>query len=416
MEYAETKSYVRDLETKLKTHGDQANSSDETVAELRKELLRLKEDNVRLSQHTSEIEGRLSKTEGHSSTLILQIEKHEREALERETAYRDLEQHVALLDTSKDNKLLLESLVDKDQRIADLQKQIEDQNASREEHDDLQRISESERAAQAALRTNLDSLSFSTLHDGPSRELSATPLADAKGSVAGRSPVPSLRSLQELTPPDSPGSRRPDPQDEHLAQLEAAMQESAARCAEAETKYANAEHQIADLLSQLSEARLIHAELDDVLPDSPEQRDDVSEAGSSRLQTPKDASPSTSPDRADVGRRGSASGATGMNGVGVKQRDFRGGRGFGELKRARPQSLSQELSSAQYLESSPRASWTGPSALRLTTPPSRQSLPALHQPVRSAQSLEAELRFVHEVSETCTWVAVWLIAGGGETR
>jgi hypothetical protein len=39
---------------------------------------------------------------------LAQIERHEKDAVDREQAYRDLERHAALLDTSKENKLLLD--------------------------------------------------------------------------------------------------------------------------------------------------------------------------------------------------------------------------------------------------------------------------------------------------------------------
>jgi len=63
----------------------------------------------------------------------------------------------------------------------------------------------------------------------------------------------------------------------------------------------------------------------------------------------------------------------------------------------RPQSLSQELSSAHSPGLSSRPSWGGPNSLLLAPSSSRQSMPIM-KPSRSLQSLEAELKFVHEVS------------------
>jgi len=379
-------------------HADKTDSSEETVNDLRKEISKLKEANARLSQHTTGIEARLTMTEGHSSTLIAQIEKHEKQALEREQAYRDLEQQVIRLDTTKDSKMLWESLAEKDQRILELQEQLEDQTASREERGQLRRSVEDEKLAQAELREKLEHLTASSSDNRSSLGPSAMSVNDEGEAVPNQSPVPSMKEPQELNTLENSEWNRSGSQSEQVAQLEVALQELATRCAEAESKNTIAEHKIAELTTQLSEAKLIHAELDDGLPGSLEQRDDASESGSSRLQTPKDPSPATSPVRSNASRRGSMPVMSAANGVGVKQRDFRAGRGLGELKRVRPQSLSQELLSAQYLESSPRASWNGPSALRLTTSPSRQSLPAMQQPLRTSQSLEAELRFLHEVS------------------
>ena len=376
------------------------------MADLRKEITRLKEANDRLTQHTSEIETRLSKSEGHAAVLIAQIEKHEKETLEREQAYRDLEAHVALLDTSKDNKLLLESLAEKEQRISALEQQVIDQTAGQSEREQLRQSVQVEKAAQAELRAKLAQLEVSAANS--TRDTSLSSFDDVKEQLPNRSPVPTVK---ELTPPESPTSVRPTHNDDHVAQLEAALRELEARCAEAESKYSEAEHQIAELSTLLSEARLVHAELDDVMPispgaPSPGVHDDTSDSGSTTLQTPRDSSRSSSPVRLATRRGSTPSMLTPLTGaVALKQRDFRHGRGsFGDLKRARPQSLSQELSSAQSLDSSPRASWTGPpSALRLATSPRnhRQSLPAapMLKPLRSSSSLEAELRFVHGVVE-----------------
>lgn len=394
--------YIQDLETKLKSHADTSDSHGEAVTELRKEIAKLKESNERLNQHATEIEARLAKSDTHSSSLVAQLERYETEAAARERAYHDLERHVAVLDTSQDNKLLLEELSEKNDRIVLLERQIEQGAVDREEQQNLRRSIAVEQAAQAELRARLLEVSTSTTQSG-NRDTPNMSFDDAKEQLPQRSPVPTVK---ELTPPDSPGSIRPISQDEQVVQLEAALKDLAARCAEAESRASEAEHHIADLTTQLSEAKLIHAEMDDVLPissplPSPGLRDDISESGSTTLQTPVGPSPATSPGRPSVGRRGSLPIMTPTNGAitALKPRDFRLGRGFGETKQKRPQSLSQELHSAQSLESSLRTSWGGPpNSLRLTTSPSRLSLPAMQKPMRSSQSLEAELKFVHEVS------------------
>ena len=363
------------------------------VAELKKEIARLKESNSRLNQHTSEIESRLARSEDHSSTLLTQVEQHEAEVAKRQQAYEDLERRLAVLLTSQDNKVLTAELAEKNQRILTLEGQLSEQASLQMERDQLRITIQEEQAAGAELRAKLNNLSVSTSTTGSSsREPSSISFDDAKEALPQRSPVPTIR---ELTPPDSPGSVVPLPQDQQVFQLETALRELAA-------KYHEAEHHIADLTTQLSEAKLIHAELDDILPteNSPPTApipDDDSETGTPSLQTPKGPSPAVSPSRSTNSRRGSQTVPPSGGTVAVKPKDFRAGRGSGESQRARPQSLSQELSSAQSLDSL-RASWTGPSALKLASSPSRQSLPVMQQPLRTSQSLEAELKFVHEVS------------------
>lgn len=391
--------YIQDLEAKLKSHTDTVDLEGDTTVDLRKEIAKLKESHLRLNQHTSEIEARLAKSDTRSSALLAQIERHEKDAVDREQAYRDLERHAALLDTSKENKLLLEELVEKDKRISSLERQIEEQSNAQEDRERLLKTVAEEKAIQLELQSKLASLQEKSSSFGASsREPSVISFEDEKEGAPHSSP---LHPVKVLTAHDVQGSSRGLSSDAHVARLELELQELATKCAQAESRYAEAELQIAELTTQLSEAKLIHAELDDVLPESElspstEARDDISESDSLSVQTPRESSPSSSPIRPSSARRGSSAGTTLNSALAVKHRDFRVGRGFGELQRVRPQSLSQELSSAQLLDSPP-VSWNGPSALRLTTSPSRQSLPAMQKSLRSSQSLEAELRFVHEV-------------------
>lgn len=409
--------YIQDLETKLKAHADDTDVHGEVAGELRKEIAKLKEANERLNQHAAEIETRLTRSESHSASLIAQIERYEKEAADREERYQDLERHVAVLDTSRDNKLLLEELTAKNERILSLEREVEQNGAERAIKDVIRPSNSLGDAAPADAQTRL--LDVSTSGDSAKNRLtSALPFDDAKEPIPQRSPVPTIK---ELTPPDSPGSIRPMPQDHQVAQLEAALKDLAARCADAELRASEAEHHVADLTSQLSEAKLIHAEMDDILPTStalpsPGIRDDVSDSGSTTLQTPGGPSPSDSPRRSSIDRRSSMPTAGPVSGsmLALKQRDFRAGRGFGETKQRRPQSLSQELHSAQSLESSLRTSWGGPpNSLRLAISPSRLSLPAMQKPLRTSQSLEAELRFVHEVSRVSM---TQLTSGCGKAR
>ncbi|OCF36777.1 hypothetical protein I316_01373 [Kwoniella heveanensis BCC8398] len=409
--------YIQDLEAKLKAHAEKEDSHADVVAELKKDIAKLRENNAALNENTAELEARLSKSETSSANLAAQVEKHEREAERREAAYRELESHIALLDTTKDNKLLLKELDDRDRKIAELQRAFDEKITSDEkERSQLLEAVQMEKSIQFELRSNLAALqppSASTR--GPSSPSSVGAGENLESAINSRTPRPITK---ELTPPDSP--RSPSSEDisngEDIEALKEALRELSARCSDAESR-------VADLATQLSEAKLVHAEINDVMPPSPapvtpsvhtEEEDSAPSEAETTLQTPKEIAVNSSPSR----RRGSMP-IISSNGK-AKERDFRGGRGYGDSnhnsnRRTRPQSLSQELSSAQPLGSSSRASWTHTSSLLLSSPttnamiiggsPTGQAQAASPtaqsslKPSRSSQSLEAELKFVHRIVE-----------------
>ncbi|WVF71534.1 hypothetical protein IAT40_006342 [Kwoniella sp. CBS 6097] len=412
--------YIQDLEAKLKAHAEKEDSHSDVVAELKKDIAKLRENNAALNENAAELEARLSKSETSSITLAAQVEKHEREAERRKVAYRELESHIALLDTSKDNKMLLQELDERDRKIAELQRAFDEKVTFDEtERTQLLEAVQMEKSIQFELRSNLAALqppSASTR--GPSSPSSVGAGENLESAINSRTPRPMTK---ELTPPDSPQSPSSEdvPNNEDVEALKAALRELSARCSDAESR-------VADLTTQLSEAKLVHDEMDDVMPPSPapvtptvntEEEDSAPSEAETTLQTPKDSTVTASPSR----RRGSMP-IISSNGK-AKERDFRGGRGYGDSnhsnnnKRTRPQSLSQELSSAQPLGSSSRAFWTHTSSLLVSSPTTNaitngnnhsptgqvQSASPIAQgslkPSRSSQSLEAELKFVHRIVE-----------------
>ncbi|WWD17351.1 hypothetical protein CI109_101792 [Kwoniella shandongensis] len=389
-----SEAYVQDLEAKLKAHSDKEDSHSGTVTELKKDIAHLREENTSLTQHASEIEARLLKSEALSTTLAAQVEKHEREAQRREAAHKDLEAHIALLDTSKDSKALLKELEERDRRIAELQDRLEEKSTfETNERSSLLETVDAEKSIRADLQSRLESLQASTT-TGPVSPPSEHSDEAMNTVVEDRTP---LRTTRELTPPESPQSSGDSNTNEtgELEALKAALKELS-------EKYTDAESRVADLTSQLSEARLVQSEIDDVIPISPatpspdqNEDDDASETGTV-VQTPRGPSPSTSPSK----RRGSMPVISSVAVKGGQGSGFRGGRGYGDSKRTRPQSLSQELSSAQSSGLSPRASasWGRSNTLLLSSPTVSGSQ-AASKPLRSPHSLEAELKFVHRIVE-----------------
>ncbi|KAK8864351.1 hypothetical protein IAR55_001598 [Kwoniella newhampshirensis] len=392
---ASSEAYIQDLEAKLKSHAEQDDKRTGVIAELKKDIAKLREVHTTLNQHASEVEARLSKSESLSVTLATQVEKREREAATRESAYRDLEAHIALLDTSKDNKLLLEELEQRDRRIEELEQQLEVDSASVDrQRSALSNAVRTEKSTQAELRKRLSAFQSSVASTtGPVSPPPELVEEASDTTISSRSP---LLSTKELNPPESPQSSEGVTSTgiDELEALKAALSELSER-------YEAAESRVVDLTAQLSEARLVGAESDDVSPTSPatpsqnDIDDEASETGTV-VQTPRGPSPSTSPSQ----KRGSMPIVSLVAVKGGQGSGFRGGRGYGEYKRTRPQSLSQELSSAQSSGLSPRASasWVHTGSL-LSSSPTMTSEQHAPKPLRSSRSWEAEVKFVHRIVE-----------------
>jgi len=333
-------TYIHILEGKLQLHSDKDASSSEVVGDLKKEMAKLRESNLQFSNHTSELETRLANSEAHSTSLACEVKNHEKEAEQRESAYRDLESHVALLDTSKDSQSLLDELEHREKRITELERNQEDMRETLELG--RARLAADAEGETTGLRVQLASLNVST---------STISAASTNGSafenaraITGLGPSPSTRH-KELTPPDSPQPQRENAllENNEVVQLRDALRLLTARCAISELQSNQAQVKVNELTSQLSEAKLIHAELDDALPTSPIRvssilGDDASDDGST-VQTPRgSSSPSSSPTMQYGSRRSPLPvlnvATSGMATV-VRGRDFRGGRGSGESKRAR---------------------------------------------------------------------------------
>ncbi|KAK4689080.1 hypothetical protein P7C73_g1042, partial [Tremellales sp. Uapishka_1] len=399
-------AYIRDLETKLKHFTEREDSHSDIVAELRKEIAKIKETEATSSKYISELEVRLARTDTQSSDWSRKVESLEKEVEVREGLYRDLEARISLLDTSQESKALLGELDARDHRVADLERQLEQAVQSREqvgeEHAKLLDEVESEKSIQSELREQLSRLRDTTA----SRSVTPgdsfyTPADDLKQPILSIEHSPSIERT-ELTPPATPHAHRTSGIDQsedaqaELARLRSIHQRTLAELDGVSSQYRLAMSEIAELSMQLSEAREMH----DLVPPSPATRsettgngDEWSEAGTT-LQTPPGQSPQSSPvRRKGHGRRESLPiiSSPGSGFATVKQRDFRGGRGLSESKRIRPQSLSQELSSAGLSGTSPRTSWGPSSSLLFPTSPNRASMPIRLRPQRSASSLEAEV-------------------------
>lgn len=399
--------YINDLEAKLKGYSETEQSASDSTLELRNQITKLRESNKSLTHHANEIEARLSQADDRSSKLAQQVEELEKDLQRRDVSYKELEERIVLLDTSNDNKALLAELEGKNSAIAELERKLEDAARHTAAKDKLEQQLESERATLADLQAQLTEIGRRT----PS----------SKGSLSASN---LLEVTADRTPPCTPGNG-----ESNGDSLQAALEAMKARVEAAEERYYKAEERIADLSAQLAEAQ------DEInLPISPAISNNADdELEDTDLLSAKANTPTPSPNRRGSLPILSTIGfARGGNGSG-----FRGGRGHGESKthyqisssasmghlgqrplslaamashktavsalstqRARPQSLSQELSSAQRSLGSLRSSWTGNSLLFGQGPHTApaQGSKSGQAALRTPQSIEAELKFVHRVS------------------
>jgi hypothetical protein len=410
---ADDQGYIRDLETKLKIYAEQEGKHSEVVTALRKEIATHQAANVKLSQHTTELELRLIQSEDRGLALGGQIGQYEKEAERHEKAFKALESHITLLDTTEDNKALLEELQQREIRICEMEKEYRERHAALElEKLELQKSHDAASLANSQLRAEVDKLNVST-----SSAVSVDPHANDSTDLAPTRPPLLSQKTVFVTPPESPVTERQSFETDEVAELRRALRTLTAKYHESELRYSEAENQIMDLRTQLDDAHLAQAEVEDIVPSSPSNRThrssiDENSDESMTLTTPKEEQEGFNPSPTKPTRGGYRGSMPNLSLLTHKGRDFRSGRGIVESRRARsvtsllhvwselmtrPQSLSQELSSAHSPGLSSRPSWGGPNSLLLAPSSSRQSMPIM-KPSRSLQSLEAELKFVHEVS------------------
>lgn len=312
-------AYIRDLEGKLRVFADKDETHSDTVQELKKEIAKLKDVESTSNTYINELEGRLSKVDAQSTAFSQKIESYEKEIDRREGLYRDLEARVALLDTSADAKLLLKELDEKHQRVAELERELDEINQGKQnvgaENERLRKDFEAERSIQHELRNRLAGL---------------TPVKDHSGSKSAD--VTTSNTLSNRLEPT------PETNDE-IVRLQTAHDATVAELKTVSVKYREALAEITDLASQLSEARLVQSEVHDTVPVSPGPpseaatgNDDSSENGTT-LQTPIDGqSPQVTPTRRK-GHRDSlpilSSPGSGFNAV---KAGFRQGRGLSDKR------------------------------------------------------------------------------------
>ena len=385
-----TEAYVRDLEAKLTDYGEHDAEQDRhglAVSDLRKELTKQREKSEVTERYVKDLESRLAASEESVATFQRQVEVLERDITRREEAYHDLEGRLAILDTSGDHKLLLAELDERDRRILDLERNVDDLKSQHaiveQEGIRLASTAAAEKEAKDELVSQLRTLERATLAAAPKH-------------------LPS----SNFTPPQTPETPHLDKI--VVVDLESQLEGLQARYAQtvvdldlAHAKYVESLKNIESLQEQVDEANLVHSETADSLSTPIRQGFSLSLRTSSENLSSSPSSTSPSTPTSNVGQKSPRSRRSMpiVPATGSSRLSFLGRAGVSPTSsHGRSASLSQELSSATSSPNNfPALLLANSTATSTSTSPDfssfsmqrRESLPSPQ--TRSYESLKSEV-------------------------
>ena len=126
-------AYARDLESRLATHTANGDVEATVVAEMRKEMSQLKAAEGTNERYIKDLEARLTQSNEGTRGLQDQVARMENELARRDEAYKDLQQRMDMLDSSRENKALLEELDQRDVTLMQLQSRVDTLQGERDE-------------------------------------------------------------------------------------------------------------------------------------------------------------------------------------------------------------------------------------------------------------------------------------------
>ncbi|KAF8323370.1 kinesin-domain-containing protein [Clavulina sp. PMI_390] len=350
-----TEGYIRDLEAKLKAHADAA-ASEDSAAELRREIAKYKESEGVSATYIASLEQRLGRADGDIVTLRKQVDKFEAALDAKDAAIAKLETRIeSMLNESEDMRQWKTSLAEREKRVQELERQMEEWEKVRAETGQhRQRLV----SAVSEVESNRRSLE-----------------AEVNGATVPASPT---HSMMTITPADS----------SELTTLREKHQSTLTELEEVSSKYRDALTEISDLAAQIAEAKL-HSETS-------------SEVGSSDNGN-RPLSRSPRPSHRSISRRQTSESISILNvpTLGTppppSRRNFfrHAASSEGLHSRSQSQSLSSEFSSASFS----RTSWANGDSL---LSPTQGNFSRIHRQMsqdigRSAESLEKEIQSLQKV-------------------
>lgn len=370
---ATVEAYVRDLEAKLKDYGDQDQAHGIAVSDLRKEITKNREQSEKTEQYIVELEARLVKTDEVNAALRQRIEVLERDVQRREESYRELETRLSVFDSSADHKLLLAEIDEKERRLLNLERSLDETkvkaSSAATEQQRLQKLADEEREAKEELQSRVRTLERASIIASPekSRHENMTPPrtlgddaattaddaiepeADVETDAAGRNSVV-ITALEH-----------------ELSVLQQKHEETLDALETANAKYRESLHEIADLNQQVNDAKL-RSPVAESLPPTPsvESKTTQDRVASGATEDDEVDRLPTSPSRGARTPRTRRS----MPLAPQHRLSFLGrGQGAPAHSHARAASLSQELSLAVSLQEA-----SSPTSPRLSSPVAQASI------------------------------------------
>ena len=174
--------YIGDLEEKLKSFEDVDSVHQRTVLELRAELLEERKQSKNAAEYIATMETAMLQSEADLKEFTRKIERLEAELKRKEDSHHELQERIKLVDTTEDNQLLLKELEEKNVKLANLERELEEsvfvKRTLGEERDTLRQQTAEQMQQLAVLQARIEQESIAK-SDGQSRisEKSQRPLS-----------------------------------------------------------------------------------------------------------------------------------------------------------------------------------------------------------------------------------------------
>lgn len=155
-------TYVRSLEDRIKASDDGSDSHLNTIEQLKREIARLQEAEANGERYIKDLEMKLGRSEDKVVGLKDQLDSVEKHLHRREEAYKELEERLGLLDTTVEHKSLLAELDQREKRLLDLGRELDElqlqNNGLVRDGSRQQQIIEQEQAEKAQLQAKISAL------------------------------------------------------------------------------------------------------------------------------------------------------------------------------------------------------------------------------------------------------------------
>jgi chromosome segregation ATPase len=259
--------YITDLEDKLRNMEDLDSSHQQTLSALRTDLIEEKKQSQNASDYIASMEAAVAQSETETKSLTRKIERLETELKRKEDIHLELQERIKLVDTTEDNQLLLRELEEKNTKMADLERQLEDtlhsSKAIGEERDHLRQMTARQARDLEALKAwqhEQDLVKSQTTTSNPPSKLVETMDAsrfhetaedDSPEKVPGSPTSPVSGQYSLANGQIRPGSMRLAPE---VIELQEKHQSTLAELAMISDRYKEALEKITELTGQVVEA------------------------------------------------------------------------------------------------------------------------------------------------------------------